>query len=115
MGNKRIVPFLHRVLVKPDKIEDVDPTYRAVRAAGLMVAESTRKQEQNAVSVGTVLAVGPTCFLDYHGQPADLKIGDRVIFARYGGKARDHQGSRPRESPDAGKLLGIDGRGNTRE
>ena len=86
MGNKRIVPFLHRVLVKPDKIEDVDPTYRAVRAAGLMVAESTRKQEQNAVSVGTVLAVGPTCFLDYHGQPADLKIGDRVIFARYGGK-----------------------------
>lgn len=86
MVSKRIVPFLHRILVKPDKIEDVDPTYRAVKAAGLMIAESERKREQNAVSVGTVLAVGSTCFLDYHGQPADLKVGDRVIFARYSGK-----------------------------
>lgn len=83
---KRIIPFLHRVLVKPDLIEDVDPTYRAVKAAGLHVAESARKQEQGGVSTGTVLAVGPTCFVDYHGQPADLQIGTKVIFARYGGK-----------------------------
>lgn len=82
----KIKPFLHRVLLKMDSIEDVDETFKAVRAAGLAVPETAKQKEQYAVCWGTVLDVGSTCFKEFGGNPSDLQAGDRVIIAKYAGK-----------------------------
>ena len=82
----RIEPFLHRVLVKPDDLEETDPTFKAIKAAGLQIPESIKEKERYAITTGIVLEVGKTCFKDYGGDPSWLKKGERVIYAKYGGK-----------------------------
>lgn len=79
-------PFLHRVLLRMENVEDVDETFKAVRAAGLAIPELAKEKEQNAVVWGTVVDVGPTAFKDYGGDPTWLSIGDRVVIAKYSGK-----------------------------
>lgn len=85
-----IKPFLHRVLLKLDDISDSDPTFKAVKAAGLAVPESILDKERNAVVWGTVIDVGPTAFKDYHGEPSWIKNGDRVVIAKYSGKQLEY-------------------------
>lgn len=83
-----INPILHRVLVKPFKLEEVDETYKKARAMGLAIPTDAKeyKREQQAVEKGVVLQVGTTCFKDY-GESSDLvKVGDTVIYAKYAGK-----------------------------
>lgn len=82
----KIKPFLHRILLKMDGIEEVDETFKAIKAAGLVIPEKSKQQEQHAVCWGTVLEVGPTSFKEFGGTPSDLKIGDRVVIAKYAGK-----------------------------
>lgn len=73
-----IAPLLHRILVKPDSVE-------TKTASGIVLAIN-EKREQAAAEIGTVVAIGPTCFKDF-GMDADiLKGGDRVYFAKYSGK-----------------------------
>lgn len=79
-------PFLHRVLLKMEDVEEVDETFKAVRAAGLAIPEMAKEKEQNAVVWGTVVSVGPTAFNDYGGDPSWLKAGDKVVIAKYSGK-----------------------------
>jgi co-chaperonin GroES (HSP10) len=83
-----INPILHRILVKPFKLEEVDETYKKARAMGLAIPEDAKeyKREQQAVEKGIVLKVGSTCFKDY-GESVDLvNEGDTVIYAKYAGK-----------------------------
>ncbi len=84
--SKQIVPFLHRVLVKPFPIEEIDPTIKNAKAWGFELPETMKNREQAAAIYGTVVAVGETCFLDYNGRPTMLKPDDTVIFAKYAGK-----------------------------
>lgn len=81
-----IKPLLHRILVKPDNLEDIDPMFKAARAVGIVTDFNERKREQDAVDTGTIVDFGPTVFKDFDAENT-LKIGDRVIYARYGGKA----------------------------
>jgi co-chaperonin GroES (HSP10) len=82
----KIVPILHRILVKPDKLEDIDDTVARAKAAGLLIESNEYEREQAAIDTGTVIAMGATVFKDF-GADNPLRIGDRVVFAKYGGKA----------------------------
>ena len=76
--------MLHRILVKPEKVEESDDLIRRARAAGLQV--QLDKREEKAVEVGFVEQVGPTAFKDYGQDPYVLPIGSKVVFAKYAGK-----------------------------
>lgn len=81
-----IVPVLHRILVKPDNIEDKDDTFKRAKEAGIYIHRDEREREQAAVDSGTVIAVGGTAFRDF-GTDSPIKAGDQIVYARYGGKA----------------------------
>lgn len=78
-----IVPFLHRIVVKPEKVEDSDEIIRKARAAGIHV--ELDKREQKAVEIGTVVAIGDT-FGKAFETTILPKVGDSVYFAKYAGK-----------------------------
>jgi co-chaperonin GroES (HSP10) len=80
-----LVPLGHRLLIKPQKLEDVDQAYKAARSAGIIIQESHEKLQQAAVDKGTVVAMGETAFKDFGGNPWCF-VGDLVAYARYGGK-----------------------------
>ena len=84
-----IKPILHRILVKPDTLEEVDEVFKRAKAAGLAFDFSEREREQAAIDTGIVVDVGPTAFRDF-GSENPLKAGDRVVYAKYGGKAIIH-------------------------
>ncbi len=81
-----LIPLLHRVLVKPTRLEEANETYKKMKALGLAIPETTdKKREERAVEVGTVIAVGDTAYRDFK---ADVipKVGDTVYYAKYAGK-----------------------------
>lgn len=83
-----IEPCGHRVLIKPESLEDVDPDIKRAKALGFdMSAVTNNKREQEAVTYGRVLKVGPTAWTheSLGGKPW-AKVGDRVIFAKFSGK-----------------------------
>lgn len=85
-----IVPVLHRVLVKPDKLEDIDETVKRAKAVGITIEFSNEaKREQMSVDTGIIVDFGPTVFRDF-GSENTLVKGDRVVYAKYGGKAVTH-------------------------
>ena len=80
-----LVPCGHRLLVKPEKIEDVDKSYAAAKKAGIYIPEMEARKEQLAVDRGVVISLGETAFVDYGGTPW-CQVGDMVGYNRYGGK-----------------------------
>lgn len=72
----------YRILVKPDKLEDFDPFVKQAKAAGILLAEPTERQELTAVNTGVVVDVGPDAYKD---QTPWCKIGDRISYVRHGG------------------------------
>ena len=80
-----LIPLGHRLLVKPEKIEEVDKAYAAAKQAGIFIPEMEERKEQLAVDRGMVVAIGETAFKDFGGDPWCV-IGDKVAYARYGGK-----------------------------
>ena len=80
-GEKKptIKPLGYCVLVKPEKIQEKTE-------GGIYIPDRTRDQEQNAVTRGVVVAIGKLAWWNHgEGQPW-AEIGDKVIFAKYGGK-----------------------------
>lgn len=76
-NNSGIHPCGHRILVKPEEIEE-----RSEGGIVLMTA-STEKMEALAQTFGWVVATGETAYAD---QPsAWCKVGDRISFAKYSG------------------------------
>ncbi len=71
----KLQPLADRVLVKP--IEQEEKT-----KSGIYLPDTAKEKPQE----GEVVAVGPGK-LDENGKriPMDLKVGDRVIYAKYGG------------------------------
>lgn len=83
-----VIPCGHRILVKPEKFTDVDPTLKRMEAMGFKMVESEARKEQAAMDRGIVIAVGPSAFKDFGGE-AWCKVGDKIAFAKYGGKFID--------------------------
>jgi len=72
----KLVPLGDRILVKQVRQEEV-------RASGLVIPDTAREKPQ----MGEVLAAGPGR-LDDNGKrvPMDVKVGDRVLYAKYTGQ-----------------------------
>jgi chaperonin GroES len=71
----KLQPLADRVLVKP--IEKEEKT-----KSGIYLPDTAKEKPQE----GEVLAVGPGKMTDDGKRiPLDLKVGDRVIYAKYGG------------------------------
>lgn len=73
--------LLDKVLVKPDEEE---------RTAGGIVLPDTAQEKTNT---GRVIAVGPGSYDDKGNlQPLELKVGDRVVFAKFSGTELEDNG-----------------------
>jgi len=71
----KLQPLADRVLVKP--IEKEEKT-----KSGIFIPDTAKEKPQE----GEILAVGPGKMTDDGKRiPMDLKVGDRVLYAKYGG------------------------------
>jgi co-chaperonin GroES (HSP10) len=77
-----------RVLIKQHKLEEVNPTFKRAREAGLALPEASReiKLEQRALDRGVVLQIGPLAWLDWDNGDPWCNVGDEVLYARHAGK-----------------------------
>jgi chaperonin GroES len=70
-----IKPLEDRILVQANEAE-------TTTASGIVIPDTAKEKPQE----GTVLAVGPGRFDDKGNRiPVDVKVGDTVIFSKYGG------------------------------
>jgi chaperonin GroES len=71
----KLQPLADRVLVKPTEKEEKTKS-------GIYLPDTAKEKPQE----GEVLAVGPGKIGDDGKRiPSDLKVGDKVIYAKYGG------------------------------
>jgi chaperonin GroES len=71
----KLQPLADRVLVKP--VEKEEKT-----KSGIYLPDTAKEKPQE----GEIMAVGPGKLTDDGKRiPMDLKVGDRVIYAKYGG------------------------------
>jgi chaperonin GroES len=68
-------PLEDRVAVRPIE-EDTQRT-----PTGIIIPDTAKEKPQE----GEVMAVGPGRFEDGKRVPVDVKVGDRVIYSKYGG------------------------------
>lgn len=80
-----INPVLHRVLVKPEKVEDADELIKRAKLAGIAV--ELDKRESKAVVVGTVVKVGSTAFKEFNTTAEEQGVipGAKIQYAKYSG------------------------------
>ena len=69
-----IKPLEDRIVVKPASAEQMT-------ASGLVIPDTAKEKPQE----GTVVAVGPGRFDDGVRVPMDVKVGDVVLYSKYGG------------------------------
>jgi chaperonin GroES len=70
-----IRPLEDRIVVQANEAE-------TTTASGIVIPDTAKEKPQE----GTVLAVGPGRFDDKGSRiPVDVKVGDTVIFSKYGG------------------------------
>ncbi len=67
-------PLEDRVVVKPSEGEETT-------ASGLVIPDTAKEKPQE----GSIIAVGPGRFDDGERVPLDVKVGDTVIYSKYGG------------------------------
>ena len=77
-----IKPLEDRIVVQPSDAEQTT-------ASGLVIPDTAKEKPQE----GTVLAVGPGRIDDNGNRvPLDVKVGDTVIYSKYGGTEVKHGG-----------------------
>jgi chaperonin GroES len=70
----KLKPLGDRVIVKAGEGEERT-------ASGLVIPDTAKEKPQE----GEVLAVGPGRWEDGKYVPLEVKVGDRIIFSKYGG------------------------------
>ena len=72
-----------KVAIKPleDRIVVQAVEAETTTASGIVIPDTAKEKPQE----GTVLAVGPGRFEDGARVPLDVKIGDKVLYSKYGG------------------------------
>ncbi len=73
-GKFGIEPLEDRVVVKPAEEEETT-------ASGIVIPDTAKERPQE----GEVVAVGPGRFEEGSRVPMDIKVGDRVLYSKYGG------------------------------
>ena len=78
-----IKPLEDRILVKPLDAEQTT-------ASGLVIPDTAKEKPQE----GEVIAVGPGRFNEDGDEriPVDVKVGDKVIYSKYGGTEVKYSG-----------------------
>ena len=76
-------PLDDRIVVEPSEAEERT-------ASGLVIPDTAKEKPQQ----GKVLAVGPGRWSDDEGKhfPLDIKVGDTVLYSKYGGTEVNHKG-----------------------
>src|SRR5215510_3634672 len=76
-------PLDDRIVVKPGESEETT-------ASGLVIPDTAKEKPQQ----GEVLAVGPGKRSEQTGEllPVDVKVGDTVVYSKYGGTEITDQG-----------------------
>ena len=74
MAKFSIEPLEDRVVVKPGEEEETT-------VSGIVIPDTAKEKPQE----GEVVAVGPGRFEDGSRVPMDVKVGDRVLYSKYGG------------------------------
>ena len=69
-----IKPMNDRILVKPLEQQEE-------KIGGIIIPDTAKEKPQE----GTVVAVGPGRFDDGARVPMDVKVGDVVLYSKYGG------------------------------
>ena len=71
----KINPLDDRVVVRPNEAEETT-------AGGIVLPDAAKEKQQR----GTVIAVGPGRLLECgERSPVSVKVGDQVLFGKYGG------------------------------
>ena len=72
-----------KVAIKPleDRIVVQAVEAETTTASGIVIPDTAQEKPQE----GTVLAVGPGRFEDGARVPLDVKVGDKVLYSKYGG------------------------------
>jgi len=72
-----------KVAIKPleDRIVVQAVDAESTTASGLVIPDTAKEKPQE----GMVLAVGPGRFEDGSRVPLDVKVGDKVLYSKYGG------------------------------
>ena len=72
-----------KVAIKPleDRIVVQAVDAESTTASGLVIPDTAKEKPQE----GMVLAVGPGRFEDGVRVPLDVKVGDKVLYSKYGG------------------------------
>jgi len=73
-GKFSLQPLEDRVVVKPSEEEETT-------ASGIVIPDTAKERPQE----GEVIAVGPGRFEEGQRIPMDVKVGDKVIYSKYGG------------------------------
>lgn len=73
-----ILPTGGHLLVLPEKVE-------TVTKSGIHLLPSTVDKEQQAATVGTLIAIGPTAWKDLDDGSAWAEAGDKISYSRYAG------------------------------
>ena len=74
MASLNLRPLGDRVVVKPLEREEVTKS-------GIVLPDTVKEKPQE----GEVIAAGPGRLDDGERQPMDVKVGDRVLYAKYAG------------------------------
>ena len=81
---------LNKVAIKPleDRIVVQASEAETTTASGIVIPDTAKEKPQE----GTVLAVGPGRFEDGNRVPLDVKVGDKVLYSKYGGTEVKYSG-----------------------
>jgi len=75
-SNFKIKPLGDRILLKPLSIEEMNTT-----VSGIIIPDTVSKEKPEQ---GTVIAVGEGRWENGKRVPVSVKVGDKVVFSRYG-------------------------------
>ena len=85
----KLQPLEDRIVVKANEAEETT-------ASGLVIPDTAKEKPQQ----GEVLAVGPGRIGDDNDRvPMDIKVGDTVVYSKYGGTEITIDGRRPAHPP----------------
>jgi chaperonin GroES len=74
MAKFNLEPLEDRIVVKPGEAEETT-------VSGIVIPDTAKEKPQE----GEVIAVGPGRFEEGARVPLDVKVGDKVIYSKYGG------------------------------
>ena len=74
MAKFSLEPLEDRIVVKPGEAEETT-------VSGIVIPDTAKEKPQE----GEVIAVGPGRFEEGNRVPMDVKVGNKVIYSKYGG------------------------------